>query len=180
MATGPKWAKIKKKKRTGPSSRDFIDNKDLLAEIKKSKARLAERPELGQAALTPRLAMMLVKLVDRYATNSSWSGYSYVDEFKGEAVLNLYQKWHKFDDENYDNPFAFYTQVMYHCFLSALSREKKQQKIKDLVLETQGKMPSFGRQMEHEDELKTSSETVSKRVDNDNMGSNDETDNDEM
>lgn len=172
MATGPKWAKIKKKKRTGPSSRDFIDNKDLLAEIKKSKARLAERPELGQAALTPRLAMMLVKLVDRYATNSSWSGYSYVDEFKGEAVLNLYQKWHKFDDQNYDNPFAFYTQVMYHCFLSALSREKKQQKIKDLVLETQGKMPSFSRQMENEDDaknLEVKKEQDISDTDNDNI-----------
>jgi hypothetical protein len=175
MATGPKWAKIKKKKRTGPSSRDFIDNKDLLAEIRKSKARMAEHPELGQAALTPRLATMLVKLVDRYATNSSWSGYSYVDEFKGEAVLNLYQKWHKFDDVNYDNPFAFYTQVMYHCFLSALSREKKQQKIKDLVLETQGKMPSFGRQMEHEEENNNKIATsVQQETINENDDPNDE------
>lgn len=155
MVTGPKWAKIKKKRRTGPSSRDFIDNKQLLAEVRASKERLANNPELGQSALTPALARMLVKLVDRYATNSSWSGYSYVDEFKGEAILNLYQKWHKFDDANYDNPFAFYTQVTYHCFLSALSREKKQQRVKDSMLETSGRLPSLGRQMEHEEETRT-------------------------
>lgn len=146
--------KLKRKKRQGPSSRDFIDNKELLKEIIESKRRLERRPSLGSSALTPRLAQMLVMMVDRYATNSSWAGYSYIDEFKGDAILNLYQKWHKFDEKNYDNPFAFYTQIMYHCFLGGLGREKKQQRIKDRMLESSGKLPSMNRQMEHEAEIK--------------------------
>lgn len=166
--------KTKKKKRAGPSSRDFINNEQLLKEIVESKKRLEKKPSLGQAAITPRLAQMLVMMVEKYATNGSWAGYSYIDEFKGDAVLNLYQKWHKFDEKNYDNPFAFYTQIIYHCFLGGLGREKKQQKIKDRMLETSGKLPSLNRQMEHESEVR---ETMNNDYDGDVIREEEDEDN---
>lgn len=142
------------KKPPSPKSQHFVDNVVMLEEIKKSKARLAEKPELGQAAVTRELMNMLILMVDRYATKGNWSGYSYLEDMKSDAKLNLYMKWHRFDEERYDNPFAFYTQVIYHCFIGTLTKEKKQRKIRDAMIESLGRLPSFTRQQEHADEMR--------------------------
>lgn len=142
------------KKPPSPKSQHFVDNVEMLLEIKKSKARLADKPELGPAAITRALLDMLILMVDKYATKGNWNGYSYLEDMKSDAKLNLYLKWHRFDETKYDNPFAFYTQVIYHCFIGTLTREKKQRKIRDMLIEKLGGLPSFSRQEEYAEEMR--------------------------
>lgn len=162
----PKTAGVEKKKRGGgfvkkpPSakSQHFVDNSEMLLEIAESKRRMAEKPEMGQGAITRKLMDMLILMVDRYATKGNWNGYSYLDDMKADAVLNLYQKWHRFDETKYDNPFAYFTQIIFHCFIGSLGKEKKQRQIRDRQLEMLGRMPSFARQLEHEQEMRDAHE----------------------
>lgn len=131
----------------GPT--DFVDNAILLSQVIKSKRRLEEDPTLGNTAMTRELSDMLLLLVNQYASKGNWTNYSYREEFVGDAVLHLFKKWHKFDETKYNNPFAFFTQIVYRCFLTTLGREKKQQKIKDLLLESMGLSSSNSRMLDH-------------------------------
>jgi DNA-directed RNA polymerase specialized sigma24 family protein len=157
----PKAAKSNKgfvKRPLTPKSQHFVDNSELLLEIAKSKQRLKENPSLAQSAITRRLMDMLILMVDRYATKPNWAGYSYIDDMKSDAVLDLYQKWHRFDETRFDNPFAYYTQIMYHCFIGSQGKEKRQREIRDRQLERLGRLPSYTRQLEHEQEMRDAHE----------------------
>jgi hypothetical protein len=96
------------------------------------------------------LAKMLMLLVERYSKRGNWRGYTYVDEMKGHALLQLSQIALQFDESKSDNPFAFYTTVIRNCFTRVLNLEKKNQHIRDDLLIMAGARPSFTRQIEDE------------------------------
>lgn len=101
-----------------------------------------------------RLAIMFMLLVERYSRRSNFRGYTYVDEMRSQALLQLSQVGLQFDESKSDNPFAFYTQIMRNCFVRILNLEKKSQNIRDDLLIMAGASPSFTRQIEHELEYK--------------------------
>ena len=65
----------------------------------------------GQA--TNKLALMWMKLCERYATRGNVRGYTYNDEMKGQAILQLTQIGLQFDESKSNNPFAYYTCLLY-------------------------------------------------------------------
>lgn len=149
-------APVKKRKRVArdKNSKYYIDNKEMLEEVRKSKAIYESNPELAGAALTPRLAEMFVLLVGHYGTKKNWIGYSYLEELKGEALVNLVNKWHKFDCEKYDKPFAYYSMLVERSFIGQIQKEKKPQKVRDAIITSRGEMPSFAAQEEHKKQMK--------------------------
>jgi len=78
------------------------------------------------------------------------TGNTYVEEMKGQALLQLSQIALQFDESKGDNPFAFYTTVIRNCFTRVLHSEKKNQTIRDDLLIMAGARPSFTRQIEDE------------------------------
>ena len=59
--------------------------------------------------MTRKLATMFMKLCERYATRSNWRGYTYNEEMRGQALLQLSQIGLQFDESKSQNPFAYYT-----------------------------------------------------------------------
>jgi len=97
-------------------------------------------------AMTRRLAMMFMKLCERYATRSNWRGYTYNEEMRGQALLQLSQIGLQFDESKSSNPFAYYTAAITNSFTRVLNIEKKMQNIRDDILEMNGLNPSWTRQ----------------------------------
>lgn len=104
--------------------------------------------------LTDRLGQMFIKLVERYSHRANWRGYTYVDEMRGQALVQLSQVALKFNEAKSDNPFAYYTAAVNNSFTGVLNIEKKNQGIRDDILIEQGHLPSYSRQLEHEEELR--------------------------
>ena len=104
--------------------------------------------------ITNTLGTMFLKLVERYSHRANWRGYSYVDEMRGDALLQLSLVGLKFNEARSDNPFAYYTQTITNCFTRVLNSEKRMQTIRDDILIEQGHMPSYTRQMAHEEEVR--------------------------
>jgi hypothetical protein len=96
--------------------------------------------------MTRRLAEMFLKLCERYATRSNWRGYTYNEEMRGQALLQLSQIGLQFDESKSQNPFAYYTAAITNSFTRILNIEKKNQNIRDDILEMNGLNPSWTRQ----------------------------------
>jgi hypothetical protein len=100
--------------------------------------------------ITENLGKMFIKLSERYAQRSNWRGYTYVEEMRGQAVLQLSQIGLQFDESKSENPFAYYTAAVTNSFTRVLNIEKKNQNIRDDMLESHGLTPSLTRQNQQE------------------------------
>jgi hypothetical protein len=96
--------------------------------------------------MTDNLARMFLKLCERYATRGNVRGYTYNDEMKGQAILQLTQIGLQFDESKSNNPFAYYTAAVTNSFVRIINIEKRNQNIRDDILEMNGMNPSWTRQ----------------------------------
>ena len=99
---------------------------------------------------TNKLAMMWMKLCDRYATRGNVRGYTYNDEMRGQAILQLAQIGLQFDESKSANPFAYYTAAVTNSFVRVINIEKRNQNIRDDILEMNDMNPSYTRQNQGE------------------------------
>jgi len=97
----------------------------------------------GQA--TDKLARMWMKLCERYATRGNVRGYTYNDEMRGQAILQLAQIGLQFDESKSNNPFAYYTAAVTNSFVRVINIEKRNQNIRDDILEMNDMNPSYTR-----------------------------------
>ena len=102
--------------------------------------------------ITEKLAHMFLKLAERYSQRSNWRGYTYVDEMRSQALMQLSQIGLQFDESKSENPFAYYTAAITNSFTRILNIEKKNQNIRDDILEMNEMMPSYTRQAKNESE----------------------------
>ena len=100
--------------------------------------------------ITPTLARMFLKLCERYATRGNVRGYTYNDEMRGQAILQLTQIGLQFDESKSNNPFAYYTAAVTNSFVRVINVEKRNQMIRDDLLEINGMNPSYTRMGEGE------------------------------
>jgi hypothetical protein len=110
--------------------------------------------------ITNKLGTMFLKLVERYSHRANWRGYTYVDEMRGQALVQLSQVGLQFNEAKSDNPFAYYTAAVNNSFTRVLNLEKRNQVIRDDILIEHGHLPSFSRQMAHEAEIKALRDTA--------------------
>src|SRR6056300_471419 len=97
------------------------------------------------ARATNELARMWMKLCERYATRGNVRGYTYNDEMRGQAILQLAQIGLQFDESKSNNPFAYYTAVVTNSFVRVINLEKRNQNIRDDILEMNDLNPSYTR-----------------------------------
>lgn len=104
--------------------------------------------EHGQ--ITNKLAKMYLMLCEKYAMRFNWRGYTYNDEMRGAAILQLTYVGLRFNEAKSANPFAYYTAAINNSFCRVLNSEKKNQNIRDDILEMNGLNPSWTRQFANE------------------------------
>lgn len=100
--------------------------------------------------VTNKLAHMWMKLCERYATRGNVRGYTYNDEMRGQAILQLTQIGLQFDESKSQNPFAYYTAAVTNSFVRVINLEKRNQNIRDDILEMNDMAPSYTRQSQRE------------------------------
>ena len=110
------------------------------------------------------LAKMYIKLCERYSMRGNWRGYTYVDEMRGQALLQLAQIGLQFNELKSQNPFAYYTAAINNSFTRVLNLEKRSQNIRDDLLEEEGLNPSSTRTFNAEWEAHIRNEAKKKEV----------------
>lgn len=78
------------------------------------------------------------------------TGNTYLDEMKSQALFQLAQIALQFDESRSEtpNPFAYYTSAIQNSFTRILNLEKRNQTIRDDILQMNDITPSYTRQVE--------------------------------
>ena len=128
--------KVKRKKIT----REYINNADFCAALEKYKADCSLAKEQGKPK--PRIPNYIgecfVKLSEGLARRPNFFGYSYKDEMIADGIENCLMYFENFNSAKTQNPFAYFTQVLWWCFVRRIQKEKKQQYIKYKATENFG------------------------------------------
>ena len=82
--------------------RNYLNNKDLFDEIKKSQ-------ELDE--LTPLALKFLMLLADKCSTKLSYRNPEDRDDCIACAYMDLYRYWRNFNPEKSTNAFAYFTEI---------------------------------------------------------------------
>lgn len=114
----------------------------------------SDKFSMTHGSITNKLAKMFMLMVNKYSQRANWRGYTYLDEMKGQALLQLSSMGLRFNEAKSDNPFSYYTASISNSFTRVLNTEKKNQNIRDDLLVDSGQSPSFTRQFAIEEEMR--------------------------
>jgi len=110
----------------------YVDNKHLFAVIVEHKSNIKKAKEEGKPKpMIPNYVGECILLIaKRLSTKPNFVNYSYRDEMISDGIENCISYFDNFDPTKSDNPFAYFTQIIYFAFLRRIQKEKKQTYIK--------------------------------------------------
>ena len=106
--------------------KNYLNNKDLLVELRLSHT---------EGIVTDRLGQMFLTLVTRFQSKSNWCNYpkQVKDEFMSNALCDLMDAWYKFNEEKSQNPFSYFTTVVSNSFRKTIIKEKNYMNFKTFM-----------------------------------------------
>ncbi len=111
---------------------NYINNQDFYEELKSYQTKYKDYVEkrLNKAPNDNKIGEYILLIVNNLGTKSNFSGYTYLEDMKGDAIIDCVKAIHVFDTEKYSNPHAYFTMVAWRAFLRRIASEKKQAYIK--------------------------------------------------
>lgn len=93
--------------------------------------------ESGEEEIPHQIVEAITQICYRLGTKHNFRNYSYLDEMIGDAIAACIKalKEKKYDPENYNNPFAYFTQIAYNEFRKIIKSEHRETFIKHKSLQ---------------------------------------------
>jgi hypothetical protein len=119
------------------AKKNYVNNKEFLKAIVDYKKLCLEAENCGDdlPQIPNYIGECLYEISNRLATKPNFSGYTYKDEMINDGLENAIQALNNFDPEKSNNPFAYFTQIIWYAFLRRIDKEKKQMYIRHKVTE---------------------------------------------
>lgn len=117
--------------------KNYINNRDFYEAIKKYHSQVKEYKEGVRSTppvMSDYIGSCFIQISNRLASKGNFAGYSYRDEMVDDGIENCIVAINSFDCEKYDNPFAYFSQIIWFAFLRRIDKEKKQSYIKHMSL----------------------------------------------
>lgn len=116
----------------------YVNNADFLKAMKEYK-KLVVESEINKTEMplvTSYIGECLLKIGTHLSYKPNFYNYSYREDMILDGVQNCLQYINNFDPNKSNNPFSYFTQIIYYAFLRRIAKEKKQTYIKNkLVME---------------------------------------------
>ena len=105
----------------------YVDNKKFYEEILVYKKKVQEAREKGleDPRLPNYIGECIFKIADKLSTKPCFINYSYRDEMISDGIENCIMYFKDYNPEIGQNPFAYFTQIIYYAFLRRISKEEK-------------------------------------------------------
>jgi len=107
---------------------NYIDNKTFLSYLiqYRDKCSKAESEDKPKPQVTEQIGMCIFQIAERLATKPNFSGYMFKEEMISDGIENAVDAVLKFNPEKSQNPFAYFTQIIWYAFIRRIEKEKKQ------------------------------------------------------
>lgn len=134
----------------------YVDNKKLLAaviEYRKAtqEFKASKKPDALKPPIPNYIGECMLLIAQRLSFKPNFINYSYREEMISDGIENCVSYIDNFDPDKSDNPFAYFTQIIYFAFLRRIQKEKKQLYIKHKSLENSLIMNTLIEQNEFDD-----------------------------
>ena len=114
----------------------YVNNKDFLDAIIEYKKSVKEAEEQGlpKPRITNYLGECFLKIANHLSFKPNFVNYIFKDDMISDGIENCLQYVSNFNPEKSNNPFAYFTQIIYYAFIRRIQKEKKQAEIKQKLL----------------------------------------------
>lgn len=126
----------KKRIRTPAKKEHYVNNKEFLAAMVeyKEKCNKAEARNRKQPPVTNYIGECFLKIANHLSYRPNFINYTFRDDMISDGIENCLQYLGNFNPEKSNNPFAYFTQIIYYAFVRRIQKEKKQTTIKHKLI----------------------------------------------
>ena len=119
------------------NNKHYIDNKKFYTALLQYKRDVEDAKEKGlpEPRIPSYIGECLYKIATRLSLKPNFISYTYRDEMISDGLENCINYLHNFNPEKSDNPFAYFTQIIWFAFIRRIDKEKKHLYIKQKTLE---------------------------------------------
>ena len=127
---------MKKKKVT----QHYVDNKKFLEEMTKFRTKVIKAKDSNRKRpmVTNYIGECFLKIANHLAYRPNFINYTFRDDMISDGIENCLQYMSNFNPEKSNNPFAYFTQIIYYAFIRRIQKEKKQQDVKAKLIANSG------------------------------------------
>ena len=118
----------------------YVNNKDFLHAIIQYKDKVAAAKEKGEKKppVGEYIGGCFLKIAQHLSYKPNFVNYMFKYDMIGDGIENCITYIDNFNPEKSQNPFAYFTQIIYYAFLRRIQKEKKQVDIKNKIIEKSG------------------------------------------
>jgi hypothetical protein len=125
-----------------PKKENYVSNKDFTTAVVEYATLVKDSAEKGipEPRIPEYIGCCILKISKGIASRPNFSGYSYKDEMIMDGVENCLRALSKYKIDaktrsGTPNAFAYFTQICWYAFLRRIQKEKRQEDIKQAVME---------------------------------------------
>ena len=118
----------------------YVDNKKFLQAMieYRDKCKKAEEKNRKKPDVTNYIGECFLKIANHLSYRPNFINYTYRDDMISDGIENCLQYMNNFDPDKSDNPFAYFTQIIYYAFIRRIQKEKKQMQVKATIIANAG------------------------------------------
>ena len=94
----------------------------------------AERSKQQKPLVTDYIGECFLKIANHLSYRPNFINYTFRDDMISDGVENCLQYLDNFNPAKSNNPFAYFTQIIYYAFVRRIQKEKKQIKVKQKMI----------------------------------------------
>ena len=115
----------------------YVNNADFCAALIEYRKQVEEAKAAGKPKpiLSNYIGECILKIATHLSYKPNFINYSYRDDMILDGIENCIQYIDNFDPMKSNNPFAYFTQIIYYAFLRRIAKEKKQSYIKGKLIQ---------------------------------------------
>ena len=118
----------------------YVDNKKFLEAMieHRDKCERAKEKDKKKPEVTNYIGECFLKIANHLSYRPNFINYTYRDDMISDGIENCLQYMSNFNPEKSNNPFAYFTQIIYYAFIRRIQKEKKQMQVKSKLIQNAG------------------------------------------
>lgn len=107
--------------------KNYVNNPDFYAAMVEyqKEIKLAEEQGKDKPQVPKYIAECISLIATRLSYKPNFINYTFREDMIGDGIENSLRYMHNFNPDKTQNPFAYFTQIIYYAFLRRIQKEKK-------------------------------------------------------